>query len=158
MKLVLTLRSCRHSYNFNYYFNQPTYTKHLICQSLCKVQRETESDLETCMSSTSGLSSLSVEIVFNHDNFLTAIWIGLENSLDRGVSSLALTSSNVPSKTEQLEFREMQTYALRIISSKQSSLSMVALKSLQQSSNSSIVTMASFLWVSQTVMKSLRTS
>ena len=55
------------------------------------------SDLHSCVACASPGSHTSVEVVLDHDHFLAAIWVGLQDSLDGGVGSLSATSSDVPS-------------------------------------------------------------
>jgi len=58
-----------------------------------------KSDLHTGMGRTSISCNLSIEIVLNHDNLLTAIRVGLQDTLDCRVGHLALSTGNVPCVT-----------------------------------------------------------
>jgi len=55
-----------------------------------------QSDLHTSVAWACIGSHLAVEVVFDHDNFLTAIWVSSQNALNCGVRSLTFSSSNVP--------------------------------------------------------------
>ena len=58
-----------------------------------------KSDLHTGMGRTSISCNLPIKIVLNHDNLLTAIRVGLQDTLDCRVGHLALSTGNVPCVT-----------------------------------------------------------
>ena len=56
-----------------------------------------ESHFESCVAWSSFSTNITIQIVLDHDDFLAAIRVCLEHSLNGGVRGLALTSGNVPS-------------------------------------------------------------
>ena len=55
-----------------------------------------ESDLEAGVACTCSLSSLSIEVVLDHDDLLAAVWVLSQHALDRRVRRLALSACDVP--------------------------------------------------------------
>ena len=59
-----------------------------------------QSDLHTGMSGASVGRNLSIEVILDHDNLLTAIRIGFQDPLNRRVCHLTLSTGNMPPKKQ----------------------------------------------------------